>query len=419
MKYKTIFQTFLSRFLILILSFGLIIYTTNLWGSAGKGVVSIVTADLAIIMFLSNIFAGGSVSFFSSKLQTGQILFHAYLWSVFSGIVAPLLLAWAHPQPFTGYLVGLSVLTSLLTTNINLFVGKQHIKMYNLYTILQLAVHFLFIFGLVYAFHYVDISAYFVAQMVAYALLFIISFVQILRLYQLSEFKFSKNTAGQLFNYGWKSQLSAFLQFLNNRLSYYFLEFFKGIATVGIFSVGVAFSEAIWTMSRTLALVLYADIINSDKKEDAILKTKISMKVSFLVTLLSLGLMLLIPASLYANIFGKDFSQTKEIIALLSPGILAIAVSNVLGFYFAGINKLRILNIKSFVGLAFTVVASWYCIPKWGIVGGCIVTSVSYLLSSAILFWNFYQITDFRMRDFVFSKADLQCMIQKVTKRPS
>lgn len=418
MKYKTILQTFLSRFLILILSFGLIIYTTNVWGSAGKGVVSIVTADLAIIMFLSNIFAGGSVSFFSSKFQTGTILFHAYLWSIVSGVVTPLLLSWAHPQSFTVYLIGLSVLTSLLTTNINLFVGKQHIKMYNLYTILQLAVHFAFILGMVNVLHYTDITGYFVAQILAYVLLFIISFVQIFRLYKLSEFKLSKNIVAQLFSYGWKSQLSAFLQFLNNRLSYYFLEFFKGIATVGIFSVGVAFSEAIWTMSRTLALVLYADIINSEQKEDAILKTKISMKISFLVTLVSLGLMLLIPASLYAMIFGKDFSQTKEIIILLSPGILAIAVSNVLGFYFAGVNKLRILNIKSLVGLVFTIIASWYCIPRWGIVGGCIVTSVSYLLSSGILFWNFYQLTTFKIQDFFFSRTDFQLLLQKIKRRP-
>jgi O-antigen/teichoic acid export membrane protein len=88
--------------------------------------------------------------------------------------------------------------------------------------------------------------------------------------------------------------------------------------------------------------------------------------------------MLLIPAELYSMIFGKDFSQTKEIILFLSPGILAIAVSNIIGYYFAGINKLRILNVKAIIGLIFTVVSSLYIIPKWGIRGACIVTSISY-----------------------------------------
>ena len=48
MKQNTIVKTFISRFLILILNFGLVVYTTNMWGSEGKGVVSIVIADLTI-----------------------------------------------------------------------------------------------------------------------------------------------------------------------------------------------------------------------------------------------------------------------------------------------------------------------------------------------------------------------------------
>ena len=35
-----------------------------------------------------------------------------------------------------------------------------------------------------------------------------------------------------MFEYGWKTQLSAFVQFLNYRLSFYFLEYFEGIASV-------------------------------------------------------------------------------------------------------------------------------------------------------------------------------------------
>lgn len=88
-------------------------------------------------------------------------------------------------------------------------------------------------------------------------------------------------------------------------------------------------------------------------------KNKISLRISFLITLLFISIMLMIPAHWYAMIFGKDFGETKEIVLLLSPGILAIAVSNIIGYYFAGINKLRILNVKSLAGLIFTIVSSF------------------------------------------------------------
>lgn len=417
MKQKTILTTFFSRFFILFLNFGLVIYTTNVWGSEGKGVISIVIADLAVISFFANIFAGSSMSYFASRYSIGEILPFAYLWAVVTGISIPLAFSFSHTVPYSGYLIGLSVLTSLLSANINLFVGQKNIRMFNRYTILQQLVHIIFIVIIVYVIRITSVEAYFMAQMGCLALLFLISTFQIVKPEMLKGISFSGTIAKKLFNYGWKTQLSAFLQFLNNRLSFYFLEYFKGMVSVGIFSVGIAFSEAVWTVSRSLSVVLYADVITAANPDQTIEKTKISLRVSFLITLLFIAVMLIIPARVYSSIFGKDFSQTKEIVLLLSPGILAIAVSNIIGYYFAGINKLRILNVKALIGLIFTLVSSFFIIPRWGIRGACIITSLSYCLSSGLLFWSFYRITEFRARDYFLSKAEMVTLMKKLQKK--
>ena len=85
----TILKTFFSRFLILILSFGLVIFSTQFWGSEGKGSISIVIANAAIVSFFSSIFAGSSTSYFASKFKTEQILLYSYVWSVVTGICVP------------------------------------------------------------------------------------------------------------------------------------------------------------------------------------------------------------------------------------------------------------------------------------------------------------------------------------------
>lgn len=392
------------------------IYSTNMWGSEGKGIISIITADLAIIGFFSNIFVGSSVSYFSSKFRTEQLLPYAYLWAVVVGITVPVIVSFSYSSEYTVYLIVLSVFSALLSANINVFVGKQNIRMFNLYTVLQFAVHFIFILAMVYLLKMVSVDVYFLAQIACFVVLFLASSFQLLKNIKISGISFSKNIRNKMFDYGWKSQLSAFFHFLNNRLSFYFLEFFKGISSVGIYSVGVAFSEAIWTVSRSLALVLYADVINSKSTDESILKTKMSLKISFLITFLSMIVILVFPPGFYTMIFGKDFGETKKIILLLSPGILAMAVSNIIGFYFAGINKLRILNVKAIAGLIFSVSASFYFIPKWGIIGACIVTSVSHCISSAVLFWQFYRITDFRIQDFLVSKQEIKVILQKFKK---
>lgn len=409
-----IVQTFISRFLILILNFGLVIYSTNMWGSDGKGIISIVIANITIISFVTNVFSGSSVTYFASKQKTEQILLYSYLWSVIVGVLVPLVLSLFQDSEYTFYLVGLSVLSAFLTTNINLFVGQRNIKMFNLYTILQQALHVIFLAILIYGFNYLSVTTYFIAQMWCLGVLFLVSSYQVLKTCQLSKIRFSGKIQKLIFSYGWKTQLSAFIQFLNYRLSFYFLEFYKGIASVGIFSIGVAFSEAIWTVSRSLSVVLYSDVVNSNNENEILIKAKTSLKISFLITLGFIIFVVLLPSQFYTIIFGKDFSQTKKIILLLSPGILSIAVSNIIGFYFAGINKLRILNVKSIIGLIFTLIASVFVIPKWGIVGACIVTSISYCLSSSVLFWKFYQITDFRVKDFFFSRLEIKIMTQKL-----
>ncbi|KAA0127190.1 teichoic acid transporter [Chryseobacterium sp. SN22] len=414
---QTILKTFVSRFLILILNFGLVIYTTNQWGSNGKGIISIMVANLTVISFFANVFVGSSMSYFAKRFRTEEILPFAYLWSVLVGVTVSIVFSFNQASEYSCYLVILSVLSALLTANVNLFVGQQNIRMFNVYTVLQQVMHIVFIVLIVYVIRITSVEAYFSAQISCFGFLFLVSAIQVFRYSNFRKLSFSRAVGYKLFDYGWKTQISSFLQFLNYRLSFYFLEYFKGITSVGVFSVGIAFSEAVWTVSRSLSVVLYSDVVNNRSSVEAIEKTKVSLKMSFLITLLFIMIMLVIPAQVYAMIFGKEFSRTKEIVLLLSPGIMAIAVSNIIGYYFAGINKLRILNVKSLIGLVFTVISSFYVIPRWGIKGACVVTSISYCLSSALLFWQFYKMTEFRIRDYFLSKAEINLLLNKALKK--
>lgn len=418
MKQMTVVQTFISRFLVLLLSFGLVVFSTNVWGSEGKGVISIVIANSAVISFFSSIFSGSSISYFSSKFRVEKVLLYAYVWSIFIGISLPVIFSIIYfKTDYLFYLIGISVLFSLLSANINLFVGQHNIKMYNFYTVMQQIAHVFFIVLLFYFFNITSVETYFIAQIICYGLLFFLSSFQLLKGCKLSNISFSKEIIFSMFTYGWKSQLSAFIQFLNYRLSFYFLEYYIGLSYVGIYSIGVTFSEAIWTISRSLAVILYSDVLNSKETDDIISKTKLSLKVTFLVTIVFIVGILLIPQEFYTFTFGKEFYQTKIIILILSPGILAIAVSNIIGFYFAGTNKLGILNLKSMVGFAITIVFSIFAVPKWGIIGACAVTAFSYCVSSGLLFWKFYRTTDFKLNDYILSKTEINLITQKFFKK--
>lgn len=414
----TVVKTFISRFLILILSFGLVIFSTNMWGSEGKGTISIVIANAAIVGYFSSVFAGSSTSFFARKYKTEEVLGYAYLASIIIGILVPLVFSFASVQEeYLFYLIGISVCSSLLSTNISLFIGTQNIQMFNLYTVLQQLMHIVFIVVFIYIFNYKEVSVYFSAQIFCFAFLFVLSFLQIIKSCKISNIKFPKNVFKDMFEYGWKTQLSAFIQFLNYRLSFYFLEYFEGISAVGIFSIGITLSEAIWTITRSIAVILYSDVVNSKSSEESIEKTKSSLKISFILMLVFVLGIILIPSQVYELIFGRAFRETKVLLLLLSPGIFAIAVSDMIGYYFSGIKELRILNIKSIAGLVITVVFSFLVIPRWGILGACLVTTASYIVSAGILFWKFYKTTDFQFKDYLVTKAEINIFFKVISKK--
>ena len=93
---------------------------------------------------------------------------------------------------------------------------------------------------------------------------------------------------------------------------------------------------------------------------------------------------------MFTFIFGRDFATIKQLLFLLIPGIISIAISNVYGHYFAGTNRMKVLIEKSLLGLVITLGLSMILIPIWNIKGACMVTSLSYLGSSVYLMYKFY-----------------------------
>ena len=222
-------------------------------------------------------------------------------------------------------------------------------------------------------------------------LCFIISLIIIRKYLIKSEIGISTDIVKKSFSYGWKNELSYFIQFLNYRLSYFFILYYQDITSVGLFSVAIVVSESIWLMAKSITTVQYSKIVNLNNLNSAIKLTKKSAKISLFSTLFVLIVVALIPSEVFGFVFGKDFSSIKQLLFFLMPGILSIAVSNVYGHYFAALNQMRVLIAKSTIGLVFTIVLSVILIPLWSLKGACVVTSVSYLSSSVYLFVAFYK----------------------------
>jgi O-antigen/teichoic acid export membrane protein len=378
-----------SKLIILIANFALVVFSTHIWGSEGRGEIALVLANVSIISIFSNVFCGSTIAYHVPRQKSDFLLSVSVAGSVFvtlaGAIIFSLLFGMDHFLP----LFLISLLISLTTAISSFWLGKNNIKNYNLITILSpicvlisLAV-FYFLFkeedlGVYYKSYYAGTGA---------ALCAGVTGIIIYETIRIPVFRFEVIKSVLL--YGINNEFNYLIQFLNYRLSYYFIAKLLGLAELGVFSIVVSVSEAIWIISRSMSAIHFSNVINSDDQLKSRSETAGFAKQSLLISLLVLSLSFLVPRSLFQFVFGNEFGEVKKFIILLSPGIVSIAVSNLYGHYFAGTGKLKILRNKSLIGLAATLILLPVLLKKFQLTGVCITLDVSYLLSSFYLWFKF------------------------------
>lgn len=390
MKLKeNILTTILSKGLILLLNFAVIVLTTQLWKAEGRGVIAIFTADIGLIAFFANVFTGNSASYYFSRFSSSKLATAAYLWSFLVSALGSLFLLATGQLQTAPFVFVVSTLLGIVTFHNSLFVGDQRINHYNLITLLQPALLILCML----LFHWIrpqlGFYCYFLGQIVSLSALIALSTALKRRMGIRFHWDFDRTCNRQLFNYGWKTELSNVLQFFNYRLTYYMLAYYLGKGSVGIFSIGVSVAEASWIVSRSVSLVLFSNVLTQGNTPTSRRDTLHLALLSLGVSAACIGAILLLPKSLFAFIFGPEFGEAKRVVALLAPGVLAVAFSNVLDNFFSAIRHLNVLLVRSSVGLLFTLFLSLWLIPKWQMDGACVVNSTSYFMSSAVLLLYF------------------------------
>jgi O-antigen/teichoic acid export membrane protein len=222
------------------------------------------------------------------------------------------------------------------------------------------------------------------------------------------------STVKEVSKYGFIAQLGNLIQYLNYRFSYYILNLYIGPADVGVYSVGIVMSEAIWIIAGSVALVQYSRIANVGDTPYAKELTVALSKLSFIITLFIVLIILLIPEGIITFIFGKDFSQVKNVIITLSIGISAFGFTIILSHYFSGIGKYHINTIASFLGLIITVFGNILFTPIYGYYGAGITASLSFITTSIFLIYCFKKYSGVRISSFKPRKEDFDTIVREL-----
>lgn len=381
--------TISSRFVNLLGGFGLLTLTTHFFGTGGRGEIALVVTNVGIITTIANVFCGSTLTFHTPLLRKELLLGTGFLWGVLISFAGGTAFAAAFGFNYTVPLLFLSLLISLGAVFNSFFLGKQKIGFYNLLTLLPPVLTLLALLF----FHFMipgnSVNTYFFASYAGYGLVLLTGLLLLFRTETVGKLWINLKEIKPIFVYGINNEFNYLIQLVNYRLSYYIIALYIGMSDLGVFSVVVAVSEAVWIISKSISSIHYSNVVNNLDNLKSQKQTKDLARQSFFISIAFLIVVALIPESLYLLIFGKGFGSVGNLVLYLFPGIIAIAVSNIHGNYFAGIGKLNILRNKSLLGLAASVIFLFLLVPRYSLKGACIAMDISYLTSSVYLWIMF------------------------------
>lgn len=376
---KKIFTTTATRILTSIASLGTVTVAARALGAEGMGTISLFILGISMIQMLIAWFGGSVLVYMSGKHPLIQLLVPAWIWALVFSAGGSLFLTLFNlaPAEFSFDLFTISFLQSVFAINQNIQIGKEKILQYNLAAISQSVVMLTALAILIWISPDPQPKAYIQAMYVSFSVAALLSFSGIYK--QITPASvFNKQVIKEVFRFGGYVQTAGILQLFNYRLSYYLIEKFFDRATLGVFSIGVQISESVWIISKSIALVQYSRISNSNDNSYNVRITLEFIRFTAVFTLTVLLLLLLLPGDFFIFIFRSEFGNISEVILSISAGIFSVAISLMFSHYFSGSGKPWHNTISSGIGLIFTVSLGLILIPKLGITGAGLTSSIAY-----------------------------------------
>jgi O-antigen/teichoic acid export membrane protein len=206
--------------------------------------------------------------------------------------------------------------------------------------------------------------------------------------------------AGRALAFGARSHAGRIMLLANYRMDQWILGAIAGSRQLGLYSIAVAWAEALFMLPTALAAVQRPDVVRSTDREAGRMAARL-LRVSLLLTgILALALIALAPV-LCVTVFGEEFRGSIEQLRILALGSFGVVALKQLGSALTG--RLRPTAASLSIGSAFacTLALDFLLIPAHGGVGAAIASSAAYLFGGLVIAVVFSRALGCRMRELV------------------
>jgi O-antigen/teichoic acid export membrane protein len=194
---------------------------------------------------------------------------------------------------------------------------------------------------------------------------------------------FDRTLFSEMIRYGGRVYLACLLAFLVIRSDMLLVNYFLGTGEAGVYSIAVQIADTILLLPVTIGMILLPRIAGTGEEE----KDQVTARVLRHTAILLGGLCLaagIAVGPVVRLLYGPSFAGAIPATLLLLPGILALGLNGVLMNHFGGRGMPPVTAWAPLLGLVLNVTLNLAMIPRYGIAGAALTSSLAYGLMFAV-----------------------------------
>lgn len=414
---KKILNTVSSQLLGSVINLFTFIMISNI-GEVGiplRGEAGLILSTITIVLLGINIISGASLVYLFPRVHKGTLIYISYLWALLlSGIAYIILLIVNQYTTFIPDLIIhvclLTFLNSIFNTNLGVLISEQKIVKNNYLKAGSSFIILVFVSACIFLLNFTNSFTYVYALYLAYSAVFLISLFFIKKHLGSIDRKSVKEIIRKAFFYGILNQSAHIVFFINSRLGYFLLynPLNANDIALGNYTNAISICEAIWIVTRSVSLVQYSKIVNSDNHKYNVELSFNLAKWSFILCSIGLIPLLLLPNAFYTSIFSKNAFLMHDIIQLLAPSIVLYNFASVLGHFYSGNGKYQVNLYGALIGFIITCSSVFYMASHYAYKGIALVFSISLTGTSIFILIYFMKDNNLKFNFLIPKKSDLK-----------
>jgi len=196
----------------------------------------------------------------------------------------------------------------------------------------------------------------------------------------------------KMYHLGIKAFLGGFFIFLLIRFDIFLIKKYDTLAELGIYSLAANFVTLLQSFSNIVgSLMLPKFASKSQNANDNIITLKRMIIIFSTLFVFVVIVFVIFGQPLISAVYGTDFVRSADVFALLLPAVLFLSIGSLINSFFWSKGFPTTTIILPIIALIVNIGLNIILIPKIGIMGAAIATSISYfiwLISLIIYFFN-------------------------------